>query len=119
MEERRHFIRLPAHLVTHYTVIGSGPPQASLTRNTSGGGIGFFTESQLAPGTVLEVTVAFPNRQQPLAFTAEVVWSGKLLLARDGEEPRAYETGVRFIEIAPEDQAFIMQYSTSGAPPRK
>jgi len=118
MEERRRFVRLPAHLVTHYTVVGGDPPRASVTRNTSGGGIGFFTDSPLRPSTVLHVTVTFPGRTQPIAFTAEVVWSGKLLLERSDEHPRAYETGVRFLEIAPRDQAFLMQYSTSSAPPK-
>ena len=117
MDERRHFVRLPAHLVVRYSVLDAGSPRVSFTRNTSGGGIGFFTESQLAPGTVLEVTVTFPERQQPIACTAKVVWSGRLLLARSDEEPRAYEAGVRFLRIAPEDQAFLMQYSASRPPP--
>lgn len=119
MEERRRLVRLPARLIAHYTVVSSEAPRLSVIRNTSGGGIGFFIERQLAPGTVLQVSVTFPERARPIAFTAEVVWSGKLLLARREDPPRAYETGVRFLEIAPEDQAFIMQYSTSGAPPRK
>ena len=118
MEERRRFVRLPAHLIAHYAVARSEPPRVSLTRNTSGGGIGFFTDSPIAPGTVLQVTLAFPECKQPIAFTAEVVWSGKLLLDRSDEQPRAYETGVRFLEIAPRDQAFLMQYSTSHSPPK-
>ena len=118
MEERRHFFRLPARLVVRYAIANSSASHTSVTLNTSGGGIGFFTESLLAPGTRLHVTVDFPERKQPVAFTAAVIWSGKLLLDRHDERPRAYETGVRFLEIAPKDQAFLMQYSTSTALPK-
>lgn len=117
IEERRRFVRLPAHLSATYTVLGSRPHRASLTRNAGGGGIGFFTDAKLTKGLVLQVDVKFPTRPRPVTFTAEVVWSGKLILERGGEAPRAFETGVRFLDIAPDDQTFIVQYSVSGLPP--
>ena len=116
LEERRRFVRLPARLHASYQIVSVRRHLTSLTRDTGGGGIGFFTESSLAPGTVLEVQVQFPNRQRAVEFTAEVVWSGKLLLDSTDDRPRAFETGVRFLDISSEDQAFIMQYSASNAP---
>jgi hypothetical protein len=119
-EDRRRFIRLPSRLNASYKVIGAEPNRNLLTRNTGGGGIGFFTESLLPPGTVLRVELKFPSRKKPVAFTAEVIWSGKLLLEKlEVPQPRAYEVGVRFLDIAPEDQEFLMDYSarSSDEPP--
>ena len=115
-EERRRFVRLPSRLNASYKVIGAEPNRNLLTRNTSGGGIGFFTDSLLPPGAVLRVELKFPSLKNPVTFTAEVVWSGKLLLERQADpHPRAYEVGVRFIDIALEDQEFLMDYSTHGS----
>ena len=117
MPERRRFIRLPARLNATYQILNAGPSQVALTRNTSGGGIGFFTEKLLPAGTVVRLEVKFPERQRSVTFTAEITWSGKLLLAHHDEQPRAFEAGARFLDIAPEDQAFILQYSSAAAPP--
>jgi hypothetical protein len=51
-EDRRRFVRLPSRLNASYKVIGAEPNRNLLTRNTSGGGIGFFTDSLLPAGAV-------------------------------------------------------------------
>lgn len=112
MEERRRFVRLQAWLTASYQVVGESKPLESITRSTSAGGVGFFTESRLAPGAILEVTLAFPNQQRTVRFTGEVRWSGPLLLAgRSPNPPRAFETGIQFLRISPEDQAFLLNYA--------
>ena len=115
--ERRHFVRVPSWLSARYTLAGSGTPQATVVRNISSGGCGFFTASLLPAGTALEVTVEVPERRREATFTARVAWSGKLLLTRRDEHPWAFEAGVRFRKIAPEDLAFLLQYSASKPPP--
>ena len=112
-EDRRQFIRIPSRLNAQFTVVGSDPSRDILARNVSGSGIGFFTDPRLPHGAVLRVQLKFPTRKHPLIFTGEVVWSGKLLLERAGDEPRGYEVGIRFIDIDPDDQAFIIDYSTT------
>ena len=119
MEERRNFVRLPSRLTATYHIIGvTEDDLAVLTRNIGGGGVAFFTESSLKAGTLLQVEVRFPNRQRPVRFTAEVIWSGELLLGSTDREPRAFETGVRFASISDEDRKFLMRYSTSPSPSR-
>jgi len=82
-----------------------------LTRNVGGGGVALFTKTRLAPGIIVQVKVKFPNREKPLTFTAEVIWSGPLILEGKDIPPHAFETGVRFLEVSPEDRAFILRYA--------
>jgi hypothetical protein len=118
-QERRRFIRLPSWLSARYTVAGSGGsseqsvPRSALTRNASRGGVGFFTDSRLVPGTILQMQVTLPRQQRTVHFTTEVVWSGHLLLDAQSPRPHAYEVGARFLEITPEDLALLTQYSTT------
>ena len=113
MDERRRFIRSPLWLNVKYQIVKSEAARYSVTRNTSSGGIGLFTESRLPPGTIVEVAVEFPDQKRTISFTAEVTWSGKLLLERGDQNPRAYETGVRFVKISEADRAFLMKHASS------
>ncbi|MDP3703147.1 MAG: PilZ domain-containing protein [Candidatus Omnitrophota bacterium] len=111
MQERRKFVRLQSRLQAKCWVIGTEEPLSSTSRNIGGGGISLFTKRRLAPGTVLGIEVSFPGRAAPVRFKGEVIWSGELI-ASDGQELRIpYETGVRFLEIAPDDREFILQYA--------
>ena len=114
MEERRQFVRLSTQLHASYRVIEllNQPKRLALTRNVGGAGISLFTDVSLAAGTVLEVDVMFPSRRSLIHFTGEVMWSGPLVLEGANDPPRAFETGVRFLDIAPKDRAFIVQYAT-------
>jgi c-di-GMP-binding flagellar brake protein YcgR len=116
-DERRRFVRLPARLITTYQIVGSRTETASVTRDLSGGGIGFFTETLLPPGTLIKVTVRFPDREKPVAFTGEVMWSGKLIFERVEGQVRSFEAGLRFIDISPQDQAHIQKLASLGQPP--
>jgi len=113
MEERRKFIRLSTRLHATYQVIGTEDTLTSLTRNVGGGGLSLFTESRLAPGTVLKMQVTFPQRTAPVHFSAEVIWSGPLLLEGADRRPDVFETGVRFRQITPRDRAVVMQYAAA------
>ena len=109
MDERRKFVRLSSRLNANYEIIGSGQTRHAMTGNVGGGGASLFTESRLAPGTLLRVEIAADDRPQPVRFTAEVVWSGALLLEDGDARPRAFETGVRFIDISETDRAFLLE----------
>ncbi|MBI4597734.1 MAG: PilZ domain-containing protein [Candidatus Omnitrophica bacterium] len=108
--ERRRFVRFTTWLDMRYAVADAAEVSSALTRNISGGGMGFFTKLRLTPGTVLKLEVKFPQRAEPVRCTAEVVWSGPLLLFGQDDAPHAYETGVRILEIAPQDQEFLIQH---------
>jgi hypothetical protein len=109
--ERREFVRLPAKLDLSYQVVPSSDVHDALTKDTSGGGIGLFTHEQLMPGSVLKVEVKFPARKDPVRFSGQVVWCGKLLHEpADGKAPQ-FEAGLHFVQISPEDQAYVLQFS--------
>ena len=111
MEDRRQFVRINSQLVVSYRVIGErGEGILSVTQNLSRGGICFLTDAWIAPETVLQIDVRIPQRQQLIRFTAEVVWSGALLLEHLGQSPHRFQTGVRFVEIAETDQQLLLQY---------
>ncbi len=113
MDDRRRFFRSPLWLNVRYQIVDSESARYSVTRNTSSGGIGFFTESRLPPGTIVEAAMEFPDEHRTIHFTAEVTWSGKLLLEQGDASPRAYETGVRFVKIGEADRTFLMKHASS------
>jgi len=115
MEDRRRFVRLDTEAKTSYTVLDSGRRVASTARNTSGGGACFFTDSRLSPGTMVQVVIAFPRRT--VTFTAEVVWSGPVVVKEPNCPVLPFQTGVRFLAITPQDLAFITQLA-QGTPAR-
>jgi hypothetical protein len=109
MEERRKFIRLPARLKANCWQLGTEEPLGSSTRNVSGGGMSLITKARVAPGTVLGIEVHFPGRVAPVRFTGQVTWSGELILPEGERGPPQFETGIRFLDIAPEDRALLLQ----------
>jgi c-di-GMP-binding flagellar brake protein YcgR len=114
MEERRKFVRLQSRLKAKCWVLGTEDPLSSLSRNIGGGGISLFTKRRLPPGTILGIEVYFSDRLAPVRFTGEVIWSGELITSGAQDALNTYETGVRFLDIAPEDHAYIMTYAEAG-----
>ena len=110
MEERRQFVRLDTRLEASCTTLPGGKVQRIVTKDISGGGVCVFTDQVLSPGTQLQVAMTLPGREEPINFIAQVVWSEPYEVIGKSERRRAVETGVRFIEISPKDQAAIMQH---------
>ena len=110
-EDRRQYARLKTKLAMRYAVLGAGKQVASMTRDTSGGGLCFFTETKLERGAIMEVVIEYPGRS--VTFTGEVVWSGEVLVKDDGELAPPFQTGVKFVSVTPQDLAFITQHCAS------
>jgi c-di-GMP-binding flagellar brake protein YcgR len=120
MEERRRFVRLDTRLDVTYTVLPTAQAQHATTKDISGGGICLFSDRVLQPGDRLQVAMKLPDREQPVNFIAEVVWSEPYEVIGKGGRQRSVEVGVRFLEIAPNDQAAVMQHVIlSLQPPRR
>ena len=114
MEERRRFVRLDTRLEVAYNVLTSGPKQQGIAKDIGGGGVCLFSDKVLPTGTRLQVAMNVPGREQPVNFTAEVMWSEEYEIISKTEQTRSVEVGVRFIEIAPKDQEAIMQHVILG-----
>ena len=110
MEERRRFVRLDTRLEVNYTVLPSGSPRQTVSKDISGGGICLFADRLLPIGTRLQVGMKLPGREQPVNFTADVVWSEQYEVIGKTQRDRAVEIGVRFVEIAPQDREAVMQH---------
>ena len=116
-EERRRFIRVSAKVLTFYKIVSTGKVRRVLTSNIGGGGLSFGTETLLEPGTRLEVEMKLPDREGPIMFTADVVWSRLIEGATGPLQDTTAETGVRIVTIDPKDQKFLLQYAVVNAPP--
>ena len=119
MEERRKFVRLDTRLNASYTVLPAGTSQRTVTKGVGGGGVCFFTERVLPPGSRLQVALKLPETEQPVNFIAEVVWSELYEVIGKEERRRAVETGVRFVEIAPKDQDAVMRHVILSLQPQR
>ena len=114
-QERRRFLRGHTRLTTFLKILETGRVQRVLTKNVSSSGVCLITDEILAAGTLVEVEMKFPDREQSVAFQGVVKWSG----LASGSEPSAHtvETGVQFISIDPKDRALIAHYVKLNAPP--
>lgn len=117
MEERRSATRLGAWLHAVYRLPGTPEkkPATALIRTTSEGGISLLTGQPMEPGVVAQVEVRFPG-QRSLAFTAEVRWCKPLGLPGIQQPPRAYEAGMQFRDITPDDRKAILLYTVLSPP---
>lgn len=110
MEERRKFVRLDTRLKVSYTVVPAGQVQEAKTRNISEGGVCIFTDSEMDSGTQLAMTIHLPDRPTPIQCIAEVMWNEPYEVIGKGLRYRCVESGVRFVEISPEDLEAIKQH---------
>ncbi len=111
MDERRKFVRIGTRLKARCQVLGSEEPLGTLTQNVGGGGISIFTKRRLPPRTILGVELFLPGRLEPIRCTGEVIWSGELIASKRVGKPEGFETGLRFLDIAPEDRNLLLAYA--------
>ncbi len=114
-KDRRQFVRLENSLPVMYWISPTTGPQATLTRNISGGGICLYVTEPLLPGTSLEVQFTLPGHQAPMTFKAEVVWCDQP--ASDSPSGHVM-AGIRFTEITPPDRDRIIRYCMQRVPPK-
>lgn len=109
LNDRRTCIRIDTRLRTSYRLLGSHHATNSVTRDVSTIGISLLTDQPFAPGVVLQIDVELPVRGRTVRLISRVVWSSPLVIPDKVLEPRLYETGGFLLDIAPDDQALLMQ----------
>jgi c-di-GMP-binding flagellar brake protein YcgR len=99
--ERRKHPRVKISLTLEYFRIDSSLKQTGRTSNASEGGLEIYVSEQLEVGDQLKLKVFFSSggELQSVDVVAEVVWTDLRL----GEAWGEYRSGVKFIEISPED----------------
>ena len=120
-DEHRRQTRPQTRLSVSYIIRDGRKHGKALTKNISDGGIRFIAEHSLAPGAVLDLTLHFPERTEPIRCVAKVVWSQPLDPEEKTRNPdgvrgktlrlRADEVGVAFVEIDPKDSVLLRQFA--------
>ncbi|MBI4598255.1 MAG: PilZ domain-containing protein [Candidatus Omnitrophica bacterium] len=110
MQERRKFVRLDTRLEISVTEVPGAPARKAVSKNLSGGGLCLVTEKEAPPGTQLQVAMKLPEQEQPVTFTAQVVWCEPYEIIGKGHRHRGVEMGARFVDISPKDYQAILQH---------
>ncbi len=99
--ERRKYPRIKISLTVEYRRIDSSMKQMGRTSNASEGGLEIYLPELMEVGDQLQVKIYFSSGDELTAIdaVAEVVWTDLRL----GEAWGEYRSGVKFVEITPED----------------
>lgn len=100
-EHTRHNIRLPGLCWEHPIEEKRGPGKEILTKDLSGGGIGFYSESILLLGTQFVLELFLPGKGKPITCTIEVA---RIEATPQGKE---YLIGTVFRDIKRTDLALV------------
>jgi c-di-GMP-binding flagellar brake protein YcgR len=109
--ERRRHPRVKISLTLEYFRIDSSLKQTGRTSNASEGGLEIYVSDQLEVGDQLRLKVFFSSgvELKSIDVVAEVVWTDLRL----GEAWGEYRSGVKFIEISPEDLQILKDFLMS------
>lgn len=108
MQEKRRYVRLNIPLEVSYTIEGKeATPRKSITKNISPNGARFTVEEELSVGTVLNIDIKIPTKNEPIPIKAKIVWSKK---ESEQQGKEIYDAGFEFIQIPEQNKQEFFQY---------
>jgi len=107
MDERRKYIRIDNSLSVSYRVLKGYLTSSSRSRNISEGGICLPINHKFDPGVVLALKIQILEWDISIRAVGELVWVKKLK-----DETFTFLTGIKFIQIDPEEYAKLRKYIT-------
>ncbi len=109
--ERRRYRRFPVRLPIEYCRVDSPINQTGHSLDASEGGLQILFPEQMEIGQNLNLKLFFSSgfELNTIEALAEVVWMNTQL----GEGEKHYRSGVRFINISPEDITKLENFSAS------
>jgi c-di-GMP-binding flagellar brake protein YcgR len=109
--ERRTYRRYPIRLPIEYYRADSAANQPGQALDASEGGLQILFPEQVEIGQNLKLKLFFSSESQlnTIEMLVEVVWVNTQL--DDGE--KHYRSGVRFVNISPEDMTKLRTFSSS------
>jgi c-di-GMP-binding flagellar brake protein YcgR len=109
--ERRRYRRFPIRLPVEYYRADSPTNQMGQALDASEGGLQILFPEQMEIGQNLNLKLFFSSGSElnTIETLAEVVWINTQL----GEGEKHYRSGVRFINISPEDVTKLKNFSAS------
>ena len=108
--EKRNYIRLDFQLQLNFNKEdGSGESFPAITKNISAEGLRFTSDQKLEKGSKIDFEIDLPNREKPVHFKGEVVWSKAASSADKGKKGN-YDIGIKFVEVDKKDRNALMLY---------
>lgn len=108
MQEKRRYVRLNIPLEVSYLIKGKeAAPHKSITKNISPNGARFTVEEELSAGTVLNIDIKIPTKNEPIPIKAKIVWSKK---ESEQQGKEIYDAGFEFIQIPEQNKQEFFQY---------
>ena len=109
--ERRKYRRFPVRLPVEYYRADSPTGQTGQALDASEGGLQILFPERMDIGQNLRLKLFFSSGSElnAIEMLAQVVWMNTQL----GEGEKHYQSGVRFINISPEDATKLKNFSTS------
>jgi len=109
--ERRKYRRSPIRLPIEYYRADSPINQTGQDLDASEGGLQILFPEQMEIGQNLNLKIFFSSGSElnTVEMLAEVVWINTQL----GEDEKHYRSGVRFINISPEDMTKLKKFLAS------
>ena len=109
--ERRTYRRFPMRLPIEYYRADSPINQPGQALDASEGGLQILFPEQVEIGQNLKVKLFFSSESQlnTIEMLVEVVWVN----IQSGEGEKQYRSGVRFVNISPEDMTKLKTFSSS------
>jgi len=103
MRNKRQFLRLMAHHLLKYRLIGEDSREGALSfvRNISAGGVLFHSSEYIKPGSILELTINFPPPAESIKIMA------KTLRVRELKTIGGFDVAVQFLNLDEATKKFI------------
>jgi len=114
--ERRSYARLKDKINLRYKIYGStggllkqltAPQHYSITRDISAGGLLFVSPEQLSLGSILELNIELPDKEEPAGCLAKVV------RVEEMEENKKYDIAVYFLDMTSANRVRLNKYIES------
>lgn len=90
--------------------LSSGTDYTALTRDISEYGICLVLKEMLSPGTPVEVTLRLPDRDKPVKFLGDVVWSAYKYDHERNTKELPVEMGIQYVSIDTKDRSLLLQF---------
>lgn len=102
--EKREFSRSAADWDILYKIVDETTVKTAKMKNVGGGGLLFEHEKPIPISSILDITIKLPFKKKKISAQAKVV-------RLEVKESGAFDIGIFFTKITPEDQKMIIKYS--------
>jgi len=109
MDEKRRYKRFPVQLTARYLEENKDEWKECSVTNISreGMGIGVYSQEKIHRGSILQLEIVFPMKNEPIGVTGTLKWIRKL----KGNPAFNFVGGANVIAIDPEDKWAMLDYA--------